>query len=112
MLYATIVLFALAAVMGLLILKSWLTGEKISRTIIYAHGIFAALGLALLIVHYFQNGAKTLQAAIILFGRPCGFLHVFQGYERQDEPCLDGYRTWPGRSSRCGFNSFNDYLIV
>lgn len=88
MLYATIVLFALAAVMGLLILKSWLTGQKISRTIIYAHGIFAALGLALLIVHYFQNGAKTLQAAIILFvlGALVGFYMFFRDIKGKMSP--------------------------
>jgi hypothetical protein len=88
MLYATIVVFVLAAVMGLLILKSWLTGEKTSRTIIYAHGIFAALGLALLIVHYFQNGAKALQAAIILFvlGALVGFYMFFREIKGKMSP--------------------------
>jgi len=67
MLYAIIVLFALAAVVGLIILKNWITGSETSRTTVYVHGIFAALGLVLLIVHYFQNGAKALQTSIILF---------------------------------------------
>lgn len=67
MLYAIIGLFALAAVFGLVILKNWLTGGTTARATIYAHGIFAAVGLVLLIVHYFQNGAKVLQTSIILF---------------------------------------------
>ena len=67
MLYAIIVLFVLAAVVGLIILKNWITGSETSRTTVYVHGIFAALGLVLLIVHYFQNGAKALQTSIILF---------------------------------------------
>ena len=67
MLYAIIVLFALAAVVGLVILKNWLTGQNTSPATIYSHGIFAALGLVLLIVYYFQNGAKALQASIFLF---------------------------------------------
>ena len=67
MLYTIIVLFALAAVVGLIILKNWLTGQNTSRAIIYTHGIFAALGLVLLIVYYFQNGAKSVQTSIILF---------------------------------------------
>ena len=67
MLYAIIVLFTLAAVVGLIILKNWITGSETSRATVYAHGIFAALGLILLIVHYFQNGAKALQTSIILF---------------------------------------------
>lgn len=67
MLYAIIALFAIAAVLGLIILKNWLTNQDTSRTTVYAHGVFAALGLVLLLVYYFQNGAKTLQTSIILF---------------------------------------------
>ena len=67
MLYAIIVLFVLTAAFGLFILKNWITGGKTSRVTVYAHGIFAASGLILLIVHYFQNGAKALQTSIILF---------------------------------------------
>ena len=67
MLYAIIALFALAAVFGLIILKNWITGKETSRATVYAHGIFAAIGLVVLLVHYFQSGAKTLQTSIILF---------------------------------------------
>jgi len=67
MLYAIIAFFAIAAVVGIIILKNWLTGATTSRATIYAHGIFAAIGLVLLIVQYFQNGAKQFQTSIILF---------------------------------------------
>lgn len=67
MLFAIIGLFALAAIIGLSILKNWLTGATTSRTTIYAHGILAAIGLVLLAVYYFQNEAKPLQTSIILF---------------------------------------------
>ncbi len=67
MLYATIALFALAAVVGLIILKNWLTGATTSRATVYAHGILAACGLVLLIIYYFQSGVKALQTSIILF---------------------------------------------
>ena len=67
MLYAVIVLFVLAAAVGLIILKNWITGSETSRATVYVHGIFAALGLLLLILQYFQNGAKALQTSILLF---------------------------------------------
>jgi hypothetical protein len=67
MLYVIIILFVLAAVAGVVILKNWLTGGTTARATIYTHGVLAAIGLVLLLVHYFQNGAKALQTSIILF---------------------------------------------
>ena len=67
MLYAIIIFFSLAAVAGLIILKKWLTGGNTARLTIYGHGVLAAIGLILLVVHYFQTGTKGLQPSIILF---------------------------------------------
>jgi hypothetical protein len=67
MLYVIIISFALAAVVGLIILKNWLTAQKTPRTTIYMHGILAALGLVLLIIYYVENGAKSLQTELSLF---------------------------------------------
>ena len=80
MIYAIIVLFALAAVAGLIILKNRLTSQTTSRIIIYSHGVFAAVGLVLLIIYYFQSGAKLLQTSIILFvvGALVGFYMFFR----------------------------------
>lgn len=65
--YVTIVLFALAAVLGILILKNWLTQAETPRTVVYAHGVFAALGLVLLIVLAVGNPALGLTTSIVLF---------------------------------------------
>jgi hypothetical protein len=67
MLYLTITLFALAAIVGVIILKNWLTSASTSRTVIYLHGIFAAAGLVLLVVFAMQNPANYPRASIILF---------------------------------------------
>ena len=67
MLYLTIVLFALAAVIGLVILKNWLTVAHTSRTVVYAHGIFAALALVLLVVYFVSHPAGSLRTSLILF---------------------------------------------
>jgi hypothetical protein len=88
MLYAIIGLFAIAAVIGLIILKNWLTAQNTSRATIYTHGIFAALGLVLLIVYYFQNEAKSLQTSIILFlvAAIAGFYMFFRDLKGKMSP--------------------------
>ena len=67
MLYAIIGLFAIAAIIGILILKNWLTSAETGRETVYAHGIFAALGLVLLIVAALQAGNNKLMTSVILF---------------------------------------------
>ena len=67
MLYLTIGLFAIAAVMGIIILKNWLTSANTSRTVVYAHGIFAAIALVLLLVHTLRDPATGLKTSLILF---------------------------------------------
>jgi hypothetical protein len=88
MLYAIIALFAIAAVIGLIVLKNWLTGQETARTTVYAHGIFAAIGLVFLIVYYFQNGVKTLQTSIILFvvAALAGFYMFFRDLKGKMSP--------------------------
>lgn len=67
MLYLVIGLFALAAIIGILIFKNWLTAAHTSRTVVYLHGIFAATALVLLIVFMLRSGAKLLQISVVLF---------------------------------------------
>src|SRR5215213_6773731 len=67
MLYAAIALFAVAAILGILIFKNWLTSAKTSRGVVYAHGIIAATALILLLVVVFQNGISALRTSVILF---------------------------------------------
>jgi hypothetical protein len=67
MLYLTISLFAVAAILGILIFKNWLTAAETSRGVIYGHGIFAATALVLLVVIALQSGASALRTSVILF---------------------------------------------
>jgi hypothetical protein len=67
MLYLTIGLFAVAAILGILIFKNWLTSAKTSRGVVYAHGLFAATALVILLVLALQNGASALRTSVILF---------------------------------------------
>jgi hypothetical protein len=67
MLYLAIALFALAAIFGLIIFKNWLTSAHTSRGVVYAHGIFAAIALVLLLVFVLRNPVNTLQLSVGLF---------------------------------------------
>jgi hypothetical protein len=67
MLYVIIILFALAAVFGILILKNWILSTDTSRTTVYTHGIFAALALVLLVFYFIKNQQDNLKTSFILF---------------------------------------------
>ena len=88
MLYITIVLFALAAVVGFIILKNWLTSAETSRTTVYLHGIFAAVALILLVVYAVQNPANYPRASIILFviGALVGFYMFAEDLKKKFSP--------------------------
>ena len=88
MLYTTIVLFALAAIVGFIILKNWLTSAETSRTTIYLHGIFAVVALVLLAVYAFQNPAHYPMVSIILFviGALIGFYMFAEDLKKRFSP--------------------------
>ncbi len=67
MLYSAIALFGLAAIFGIVIFKNWLTSAKTSKGVIYAHGIFAAIALVVLLVFVLRNPVNSLQYSVGLF---------------------------------------------
>ena len=67
MLYTTIILFAIAAVIGLVLLKDWISKRTPSRVAVYIHGGIAATGLVLLLVYAFQNPVNYPQVSLVLF---------------------------------------------
>lgn len=67
MLLMICLLFALSAVFGLLILKNWLTGASTSKTIVYAHGLFAAAALISLVIYILKNDSTPLRVSLTLF---------------------------------------------
>jgi hypothetical protein len=88
MLYVTIALFAIAAVIGIIILKNWLTSANTSRTVVYLHGIFAAVALILLLVQTLRNPAGQLRTSLILFAVAAagGFYMFFQDLKGKFSP--------------------------
>lgn len=67
MIFASIALFALSAVLGLTILIKWLTDKEASQQVIYSHGIVAVIALVLLLVYAAQHPDNFPLVSIILF---------------------------------------------
>lgn len=67
MLITTVILFALAAVFGLVLLTRVLKEEDTPKPVVYLHGLAAAVGLVLLIIAYFEQGDSLLMTSVIVF---------------------------------------------
>ena len=67
MIYTSIALFALSAILGLTILIKWLTKKDASKGVIYSHGIAAVIALVVLIVYAVQHQDNFPKVSIILF---------------------------------------------
>lgn len=66
MLYIIIILIVITAIFGLSILKNWLTSANTSRNVIYAHGVFAAIALVLLIIYLIDNPVNNVRISLTL----------------------------------------------
>jgi FtsH-binding integral membrane protein len=88
MIYAAIALFALAAVLGLIILVNWLTKKDASKAVIYSHGIVAAIALVVLVVYALKHRDHYPQVALILFivAAIGGFYMFFRDLQKKMSP--------------------------
>lgn len=88
LIYISIAVIALAAVLGLTILISWLTKKDVSRGVVYGHGIFAAIGLVLLAVFALQNPEDYPRLALILLVVAAlgGFYMFFRDLQHKMSP--------------------------
>lgn len=88
MLYLTIALFAIAAAIGLYILKNWLTEASTSRAVVYSHGLIAAIALVLLLIRVLQDPSANLQTSLVLFAAAAvlGFYMFFRDLKGKFSP--------------------------
>lgn len=88
MIYSSIALFALSAVLGLAILIKWLTNKDASRAVVYSHGLVAAIALALLVVYAIQHPDNFPKISIILFAvaAVAGFYMFFLDIQKKPSP--------------------------
>jgi hypothetical protein len=66
MLVASLVIFGLAAILGLVVAVQILKKRPTSKGVALAHGAFGAAGLVVLIIYAMQNPARLLTTAIVL----------------------------------------------
>lgn len=96
MLYLTIILFAVSAVLGLTILTKWLTKKEASRAVVYSHGIVAATGIAFLVAYAVANPESFPKTSLILFSvaAVAGFYMFFTDLAKKPHPlvlaCIHG----------------------
>lgn len=88
MLYFTIALFAISAVLGLSILLKWLNKQNASRAVVYSHGMVAAVALVLLIGYAVMHPDSFPKVSIILFviGALGGFYMFFNDLRQKESP--------------------------
>lgn len=67
MLITTIVLFALAAVLGLVLITKVFKEEETPKPVVYSHGAAAAIGLVLLIFAYMNQGDSLMMTSLLIF---------------------------------------------
>jgi FtsH-binding integral membrane protein len=67
MLNISIALFALAAVLGLVILIALLKKKETPKGVVFSHGIVAAIALIILIVYGIQNPGNFPKLSLIIF---------------------------------------------
>jgi hypothetical protein len=65
MLYTIIGLFALAAIMGMILLSLVLQSKPRPRGIMIAHGLFAIAGIVLLFNYIFNNEPGPIEAGVL-----------------------------------------------
>jgi len=88
LIYISIAVFALAAVLGVTILAKWLSKKDVSKGVVYSHGIFAALGLVLLVVYALQNpdGYPNVALILLVIAALGGFYMFFKDLQNKMSP--------------------------
>ena len=93
MLIASVVLFALVAVLGVSILVKWLNNASASRVVVYSHGAVAAVALVLLIVYALENSSNLILVSTVTFVVAAlgGFYMFFRDLQGKNSPMSIAY---------------------
>jgi hypothetical protein len=88
MLTLIIALFALAAVLGLVVFINWLGKKDAPKAVIYTHGFFAAAALVSLLYFAVQNPDNYPMVSLVLFviGALGGFYLYYRDQVKKEKP--------------------------
>ncbi len=90
MLYASIALFALAALMGFRINTALVLKKETPKPIVYTHGILAVSALVLLVIYSTQNPERYPKTSLIIFVIAAlgGFYLFFRDMKKKPGPVV------------------------
>src|SRR5919202_1300629 len=77
MIYAAIAFFALAAILGLILLSSILRSKETPKGVAIGHGLLAATGLVLLIIYSTSHTPRPIESVILFVIAATGGFIVF-----------------------------------
>ncbi|HET6245170.1 MAG: hypothetical protein H0V01_06460 [Bacteroidetes bacterium] len=77
MIYTAIALFALAAILGMVLLTFVLQGKETPKGIVFSHGPLAAAGIILLIIYSFKQGPGPIEATVLFLIAAGGGIIMF-----------------------------------
>lgn len=77
MIYTAIALFALAAIFGMLLLSYILRSKETPKGLSLMHGVFAVVGLVLLIIYTTQNRPGPVESVVLFAIAALGGIIVF-----------------------------------
>lgn len=77
MIYASIILFGIAAMVGVYLLTLVLQKKETPKGIVLTHGVLAATALVLLIIHTLNTGADLVQAIVLFIIAALGGVVLF-----------------------------------
>lgn len=88
MIILTIVLFALAAVFGVILITKLLSKKPLNKPVVYTHGLLAATALVLLIIYSIQNDGNYPRLSVIIFVVAAigGFVLFINDYRKKPGP--------------------------
>ena len=88
MIYLAIALFALSAVLGLVVLINWLGKKEAPKGVVYSHGIVAASALVILVIYALNNTADIPKGSLIFFviAAIAGFYLFFKDQVKKEHP--------------------------
>ncbi len=88
MLYYAIAVFALAAVLGLILMKSIVKNQETPKVVVLLHGLAAASGLGILIYYVIRNPDHNPLVSLVIFGLAAlgGFYLLFRDLSKKSRP--------------------------
>ena len=87
MIYTAITLFALSAILGMVLLTFVLQGKETPKGIVFSHGPLAVAGLILLIIYAFKESPGPIEAIILfIIAAAGGLIMVFKDLTGKSVP--------------------------